>query len=109
MAAIVLQNEVANNSEQSCKSKFVGNMLAYVFNALINGIILHYVALLVAVGETELALAFDFHLLNIDIAHLGILPNWRRQGNLYEGVGFNAFANQTDKFFHSGRPLLVLL
>ena len=109
MAAIVLQNEVACNSEQSCKSKFVGNMLAYVFNALINGIILHYVALLVAVGETELALALDFHLFHIDIMHLGILLHWRRQGNLDEGIRFKAFANKADKFFHSERPLLVLL
>ncbi len=100
MVAVALQYEVASNGKQCRKSEVLANMLAYVADAFVDGEVLHYVALLVAVGETELALAFDFHLLYVYVAHFGILVQWRRQSNLYKGVGFEAFANQADKFVH---------
>ncbi len=79
-------------------------MFAQVGKSLVNSIILNHVALLVTVGETKFAFAFDFHLFDVDVAYFGILVHWRRQGYLDEGVGFEAFGNLVDEFVHSSFP-----
>lgn len=100
MVAVALQYEVASNCKQGRKTEILANVLAYVADAFVDGKVLYYVAFLVTVGETELALAFDFHLFNVYVAHIGVLVQWRRQSNLDKGVGFEAFANQANKFVH---------
>ena len=79
-------------------------MFAQVGKSLVNSIILHNVALLVTVGETKFAFAFDFHLFSIYVAYFGILVHWRRQGYLNESVCFEAFGNLVDEFVHSSFP-----